>query len=137
MEQNHLGEESEIMLFLKSLPDTLDFPHLFGEEEMNLLEGTGFVEYLQVNVNAMLENFEALVKKSPEIGEKYTKDEYIQARLLVNSRNFGVNIKGKEQSVMGPIADMLNMDEPYNSHWGYDNDRNGLKITAITDIEKG
>ena len=57
--------------------------------------------------------------------------------MLVNSRNFGVDIKGKEQSVMVPIADMLNMNEPYNAVWGYDNDRNGFKITAFTDIKKG
>ena len=61
---------------MKSLPDTLDFPQFFGEEEMNLLEGSEFIEYLQVNIDAMLENFDAIVKKFPEIGEKFTKDEY-------------------------------------------------------------
>lgn len=38
---------------------------------------------------------------------------------------------------MVPIADMLNMNEPYNADWAYDNDLNGFKITAIQDIKKG
>ena len=49
---------------------------------------------------------------------------------LAASRNFAVEFQGKETNVMVPFADMFNHAENFNSHWFFDEDKDGFSVIA-------
>ena len=57
--------------------------------------------------------------------------------MLVSSRYFSVEMKGANTVIQVPLADMFNSRNPKNARWYYDDDSNGFRIDAHTDIKKG
>ena len=47
----------------------------------------------------------------PELAELGTEKDFLEARILVKSRVFGINIDGEETRALVPVADMLNHDD--------------------------
>jgi protein-histidine N-methyltransferase len=78
-----------------------------------------------------------LIKEVPAYGEKYSYDEFLYARLLVQSRVFGLHIKGKDEVFFCPYADMLNHNEPPEAKWSYCKKRDGFFMEAIQNIPFG
>ena len=68
----------------------------------------------------MQEDYDILIEAFPEIGSKFTLNDYIRAKMIYASRSF--NLKKTEGLV--PIGDMMNTDETakQNVLWTYTDD---------------
>ena len=72
---------------------------------------------------------------APEF-EKYSFKEFLEMRMAVSSRIFGIKIHGKKTDCFAPLADMLNHKRPRHTQWFYSDELKSFVIQAIEDIEK-
>ena len=61
----------------------------------------------------------------------------MRMRSLVSSRNFSLYIDDEENSVMVPLADMLNHSNIADTHWTYNNSLECYQMTATRPIKIG
>lgn len=69
--------------------------------------------------------------------DKFNFEEYLRAGILVSSRIFSVLKGDTETRIMLPIIDMLNHQNPNNVSWKYNQERNGVEISAVQKIKAG
>lgn len=77
---------------------------------------------------------------APEFAELADLHEWSMARMMVASRNFGVNFRGTKTDALVPLADMLNHYRPRETRWTFDNsieDGGGFTITSLTRLAAG
>jgi histone-lysine N-methyltransferase SETD3 len=63
--------------------------------------------------------------------------KFIEARVLISSRIFGIAINDNKTDVLAPFADLLNHKRPRQTQWYYDDVINAFVIQAIEDIQEG
>ena len=93
------------------------------------------MEYLDQEIEDIRYDYSLIARDIPEFAQKYSKQDFTNAKLLVISRNFGVTRHGTETNIQVPIADMFNTRTPKNSLWYYDDTRNGFIVEAVSDIK--
>ena len=68
------------------------------------------------------QNYETLISTIPAMSI-WSKQQFIDAMILVGSRSFGITVNGTVTNVMVPLADMLNHKRPPDAVWTFDNDK--------------
>lgn len=102
---------------------------------MELLKGSPLHNQVLTSRNALKKDYETLTKKFVNL--EFTYQEFVNAKIAVQSRIFGVKIKGKDTVAMVPYADMYNHNRPCQTTWYYDDNLKGFCIKAKEEIERG
>ena len=123
--------------YLDTLPTS--FPHhpfFFTDEELALLEGTFALELISRQKAALAAEYEHLVQHLRGFNA-FGYDAFVWARIIVQTRYFGVNVFGEKTEGLVPIAEMVNHSLTPDVHWTFDSDRGGWCLTAITSLSAG
>lgn len=57
--------------------------------------------------------------------------------MLVASRNFSIEINGKETDALVPFSDMMNHRRPRDTVWTYDDEQQAFTVTTLRSILPG
>jgi len=66
-----------------------------------------------------------------------TLDEFLWARMVVASRNFGIVVDGVRTDALVPYADMLNHSRPRQTRWLFDSRRRAFLIVSMQALHCG
>lgn len=114
--------------YLATLPDRLpQHPLFFGEAELGLLRGTGFLALLGARRARLREEWRALRRDAAGLPDLDWSD-WCWARSLVTSRAFARQSGGAPCLV--PIADLLNHSLSPAVEWGFDDDSGDFVMLA-------
>jgi histone-lysine N-methyltransferase SETD3 len=83
----------------------------------------------------MKHDFNLVSKKFDQ--DEFNYQEFVNAKIAVGSRIFGIRIKGEETVAMVPYADMFNHNRPCQTKWYYDESLKGFCIKATEEIARG
>lgn len=114
--------------YLATLPDKLPrHPLFFGEAELGLLRGTGFLALLVARRARLREEWQALRRDAAGL-QDLDWSQWCWARSLVTSRAFARQSGGAPCLV--PIADLLNHSLSPEVEWGFDDDSGDFVMLA-------
>jgi histone-lysine N-methyltransferase SETD3 len=68
---------------------------------------------------------------------RFPIDRFVETRLLVCSRVFGIVVDRVKTDAMVPLADMLNHHLPKQTSWYYCDSSNGFVIQSLQEISVG
>ena len=100
-----------------------------------MVKNTYFGLLLQ-NRKKELDNEYNDVKKYLNGKLKITKKEFMWARHIVGSRNFGIRINGISTNVLAPFGDMLNHSDTNNVSWSFNDNVNAFEFKSNRTILK-
>jgi histone-lysine N-methyltransferase SETD3 len=123
--------------YIDILPKSFEvYPIFYTPEELTWLDNTDMVRMVNTKIEDMKRDYDTITTEVPEFSA-FPFKEYMEKRLLVASRIFGISVEGHKTDGFVPYADMLNHKRPRETSWTYDDDRGGFIIDAIVDIERG
>jgi len=123
--------------YIDILPKSFEvYPIFYTEEEMSWLENTDMVRMVKTKLEDMKKDYDTITTEVPDF-KQFPLKEYMEKRLLVASRIFGIDIYDNKTDGFVPYADMLNHKRPRETSWTYCNKRQGFIIEAIVDIKRG
>ena len=108
-------------------------PITWDKIQLDIVKNTSLYNDTIDKINSTNIDFEKLKKITNHI-LPFSKEEYLWARLCVNSRNFGITKNNKSINCLAPFADMLNHSFNQNTRWFFDDTINKFVIKAIEDI---
>ena len=130
------GTKSFFHHYINILPKNLKhIPIFWTKTAKNLVKNTYFGLLLQ-NRKKELDNEYNDVKKYLNGKFKITKKEFMWARHIVGSRNFGIRINGILNNVLAPFGDMLNHSDTNNISWSFNNNVNSFEFKSNRTILK-
>ena len=122
--------------------DKSEFVFSFSEEEIQMFKDTGITDgirmykyFLNKALKPVEERLKIFAKKNNIKYEKIIED-FENNFSLVGTRNFGRPECFCDISTMVPFLDLLNHSDKNNTHWYYDESKQGYILIAIRDIEK-
>jgi hypothetical protein len=132
------GPNSFFRPYYEILPKRLrNVPIFWTDDELKYLDGS----YMRVQIDdrkrAINEDYVAICDTCPEFGHMVSLSEFVWARMIVCSRNFGLLINGHRTSALVPHADMLNHYRPRETKWTFDEDSQCFVITTLQGIGAG
>ena len=119
-----------------------EFVFSFSEEEIETFEDTGITygiqkyhHFLNKALRPVEEKLKIFAKKK---NIKYEKilEEFTYNFIMVGTRNFGRPDSFYDINTMVPFLDLLNHSDKNNTHWYYDEKKEGYILIAVRDIEK-
>ena len=122
--------------YLDTLP--LSFPNVplyFDGSELALLRGSFALERIEDRKRSLSEDYQSLRQGVP--GFSHTYSEFEWAHVVVTSRNFGLKVRGCSVQALVPMADLLNHATPRETAWGFDNDSDAFRMTALKNFGPG
>jgi hypothetical protein len=123
--------------FLDILPDAFPSnPLFFDARDLSLLDASFLVEATATRRRALLDDHARLVGAVPELGWIEARD-FIWARVVITSRNFGLSIDGEKLRCLVPMADLFNHRPSPETSWGYDQDAGGFAMRAVSAVPAG
>lgn len=123
--------------YLDCLPkDYANMPIYFGPELLAMLKGSFSLEMRAARIQSLREEYDNICRYVPEFAS-FTHDEFVWARLVVITRQFGVTVDGVETDGLVPYADMLNHKLPRETEWTYKAQQNSFTITALQALNRG
>ena len=118
------------------LPEDISHLPLFWEEDtLNLLEGSDFLKDIKGRKKMLSNEYQEICALSDLFSNEISLEDWLWARSIVASRNFSISVNGDNQSALVPLADMLNHYRPAETHWGYDNSKQGFTMTTTKNIK--
>lgn len=121
--------------------DISNFPIFWSDSDYKILTGSHMLYMIRQRQKSFIEDYQTIIDICPEF-KQWTLKEFLWARTIVGSRNFGININGVSRTAMVPLSDMLNHDPDPKVKWNFDNkdlyfkmksNESFTKNTAITD----
>ena len=133
------GSSSFFAPYYDILPKSCrNMPVFWSKDELALLEGSHLLVQVADRAAAVKEDYEAILSVAPELlTQVATPDEFLWARMIVCSRNFGLLINGRRTSALVPYADMLNHRRPRETKWTFCEDTQCFTITTLRGIDGG
>jgi histone-lysine N-methyltransferase SETD3 len=126
---------SKWKLYLDILPKSYNnFPVFYQPEEFNELEGSPFLEQIYQKINDIKTDYNLIYKAEPDF-KKYSFEEFMQMRMAVSSRIFGIKVNGRKTDCLAPLADMLNHKRPRQTQWFFSDDIKCFVIKATQEID--
>jgi len=116
--------------------DISNFPVFWSDKEYNLLAGSHILYKIRQRQKAFIEDYNTIIDVCPEFKQWSLKD-FLWARTIVGSRNFGIDIGGVNRTAMVPLSDMLNHDEAPNVAWRFDNRDGFFKMKSNKTLKQG
>jgi len=132
------GNESFFTPYYDILPRKLrNMPIFWNDDELAELRGSYILVQIDERKRAIRDDYESICAIVPNFRTMATLDEFIWARMIVCSRNFGLLINGVRTSALVPHADMLNHYRPRETKWTYDEEIQAFTITTLQSIGPG
>lgn len=123
--------------YIDILPKSFEvYPIFYDEEELTWLENTDMTRMVKTKLEDMKTDYDLICEEVPAFSQ-FPLKEYMEKRLLVASRIFGIAVGELKTDGFVPYADMLNHKRPRETSWTYCDERQGFIIDAIVDIERG
>lgn len=128
-------ENSFFRPYYDTLPqETPNFPIFWSEDELKWLEGSYLIQQVKDRKESIKKDYEKICGIDPTFS-RFSLDRFAWARMIVCSRNFGLNINGVQTSAMVPFADMLNHYRPRETAWCFDQPSGAFQITSLTPLK--
>ena len=116
--------------------DFSSFPIFYTYKEFEYLKGSPFLNIISNKKKDLKKDYEKICDNIPSF-KKYSFQKFCEARMIVSSRVFGIEINDKKTDVLVPFADLLNHKRPRQTHWYFNNILQGFVIQALQDIKEG
>ena len=116
--------------------DFSNFPIFYTDDELKYLKGSPFLNQILDKKSDMKKDYLKLCEYIP-LFNQFTFDEFMEARMIISSRIFGISINNNKTDVLVPYADLLNHKRPRQTQWYYDDKINSFVIQATEDILLG
>ena len=119
------------------LPKNLsNFPIFYTDSELQYLNGSPFLNQILDKKSDIKKDYLKLCERIP-LFNRFTFHEFMEARMIISSRIFGISINNSKTDVLVPFADLLNHKRPRQTQWYYDDKINSFVIQATEDIMMG
>lgn len=116
--------------------DIKEFPVFFTDEEKTWLDGSRFQNMINEKIEDVKRDYELVCSEVPDFAQ-FPFEEYMEIRMIVASRIFGITIEGVKTDAFVPYADMLNHRRPRETTWYYSDEKEGFIIEACDNIPRG
>ena len=113
--------------------DFSNFPIFYTDDELKYLKGSPFLNQILDKKSDMKKDYLKLCEYIP-LFNQFTFDQFMEARMIISSRIFGISINNNKTDVLVPYADLLNHKRPRQTQWYYDDKINSFVIQATEDI---
>ena len=110
--------------------NTKNFPIFWSKDDILMLGGSNLINEIITRQNHIMDDYNNMCKIIPEFKEKYSPRDFIWARTVVGSRNFGIDIDNVHRVAMIPISDMLNHDSDPDVKWFFDNKTRQFRMVS-------
>ena len=115
--------------------DISNFPIFWNNVEYELLIGSHILYMIKQRQKSFIEDYQTIIEICPEF-KQWTLKDFLWARTIVGSRNFGINIRGVSRTAMIPLSDMLNHDPTPKVKWSFDNRDGYFKMKSNESLKK-
>mgnify|MGYP002624900556 FL=1 len=128
---------SKYRYYFDLLPkDFSNFPIFYTNKELEYLKGSPFLSQILEKKEDMKNDYQKLCEYLPDF-KQFSYLKFIEARVLISSRIFGISIKENKTDVLAPFADLLNHKRPRQTQWYYDDNLQSFVIQATENIKEG
>ncbi|MDA9298752.1 SET domain-containing protein [Crocinitomicaceae bacterium] len=115
--------------------DISNFPIFWNNVEYDLLTGSHILYMIRHRQKSFIEDYRTIIEICPEF-KQWTLKDFLWARTIVGSRNFGINISGISRTALVPLSDMLNHDQNPMVKWSFDNKDDYFKMKSNEHLKK-
>ena len=115
--------------------DISNFPIFWNNVEYELLIGSHILYMIKQRQKSFIEDYQTIIEICPEF-KQWTLKDFLWARTIVGSRNFGINIRGVSRTAMIPLSDMFNHDPTPKVKWSFDNRDGYFKMKSNESLKK-
>jgi len=134
---DRLNPSSPFQSYYRALPSTFpSIPLFWSQEDLSFLEGSYMLTLIADRRAALQADYTELCRIIPSFSE-FSEADFIWARMIVASRNFGVDIDQNHTDILCPIADMLNHFRPRMTKWAYDDEEEAFKVSSLQALSAG
>ena len=116
--------------------DFSNFPIFYSNKELDYLKGSPFLSQILEKKEDMKNDYNKLCEYLPDF-KQFSYLKFIEARVLISSRIFGIAINDNKTDVLAPFADLLNHKRPRQTQWYYDDNLQSFVIQATENIKEG
>ena len=116
--------------------DFSNFPIFYTDKELEYLKGSPFLNQVLDKRIDMKIDYEKICFYIPSFTQ-FSYQKFCEARMMISSRIFGIQMGENKTDVLAPFADLLNHKRPRQTQWYYDNMLESFVIQAIEDINEG
>ena len=116
--------------------DYSNFPIFYTNKELEYLKGSPFLSQILEKKEDMKNDYNKLCEYLPDF-KQFSYLKFIEARVLISSRIFGIAINDNKTDVLAPFADLLNHKRPRQTQWYYDDNLESFVIQATENIKEG
>ena len=113
-----------------------NFPIFYSENELKYLIGSPFLNQIFDKKSDIKKDYLKLCERIP-LFNTFSLHQFMEARMIISSRIFGITINNEKTDVLVPYADLLNHKRPRQTQWYYDDKINSFVIQATEDIMIG
>lgn len=106
-EASSKGHLKEFIHYLYENVKFNNFPMFYNQEEIKLIKGSYFYSLVSARKSLYKLQYSILNRKNIFRAENYSEEDYIKARVIVNSKFFSLNINGNKASGLVPLADLF------------------------------
>ena len=110
--------------------NTKNFPIFWSKNDILMLGGSNLINEIITRQDHIMDDYNNMCKIIPEFKQKYSSRDFIWARTVVGSRNFGIDIDNVHRVAMIPISDMLNHDSDPDVKWFFDNKTRQFRMVS-------
>lgn len=96
--------------------DLSGHPLFFAESELAYLAGSSCLREIRSRTRQIDAEYQGLIASLPQ-DQTFTREEYVWARIIVDSRVHRARAFGVETVVLVPLADLLDHSRDYNVEW--------------------
>ena len=116
--------------------DFSNFPIFYTKKELECFQGSPFLPQILEKKEDMKNDYNKICSYLPEF-KQFPYAKFVEARVLISSRIFGISINNSKTDVLAPFADLLNHKRPRQTQWYYDDNLQSFVIQAIENIKEG
>ena len=116
--------------------DFSNFPIFYTNKELEYLKGSPFLSQILEKKEDMKSDYNKICEYLPDF-KQFSYLKFVEARVLISSRIFGIAINENKTDVLAPFADLLNHKRPRQTQWYYDDNLQSFVIQATENIKEG
>ena len=116
--------------------DFSNFPIFYTNKELEYLKGSPFLSQILEKKEDMKNDYNKICEYLPDF-KQFSYLKFVEARVLISSRIFGISINENKTDVLAPFADLLNHKRPRQTQWYYDDNLQSFVIQATKNIKEG
>ena len=122
------------------LPDSYpNMPIFWSSDQLSWLRGSFILQQIDDRRANIRSDYELISKAigAENMASIATFEDFLWARMVVASRNFGIVVDGIRTDALVPYADMLNHSRPRQTRWQFDSRRKTFLIISQQALHAG